>query len=114
ATWRRDRSRRKAARPGRFLPGSICFTLCRGSIRESSQRLSLTALRAVCAFRDFIVMQAYRGRPTLGSQFDSRPLLSPACLRYPLIPSLLSPFPLSGLFKRFLPGDEPSLRVLCA
>ena len=26
----------------------------------------------------------------------------------------LSPFPLSGLFKRFLPGDEPSLRVLCA
>ena len=30
-----------------FLPGSICFALCRGSFRESSQRLSLTALRAV-------------------------------------------------------------------
>src|SRR5262249_9921592 len=35
-----------------------------------------------------------------------------SCVLVSFLP--LSPFPLSGLFKRFLPGDEPSLRVLCA
>jgi hypothetical protein len=43
------------------------------AVDQNEERKS--QFRATCTFRDFIVMQAYRGRTTLGSQFDSRPLV---------------------------------------